>query len=216
MFVIFWSASSITKLHHPTGTPKTRMVLIAFATALPGIRRCVVFVACLPSVHRTRNHPLVLKTDYLIGCRSITTFSLWFIPLSQWGSSQSLSGIYFSPTCLIIFVLTHVADPRSQALPGKSGGHRPFCWWAFYSTPMFSLPWHFPYPWIRRSLSRFLAGHLLAVAASGLFAAAFVLALQGVLLSVLGERLFRRLSLVLAGSVDHSSVDAAVALSYAF
>ncbi len=41
--------------------------------------------------------------------------------------------------------------------------------------------------------------HLLAVGGSGLFAAAFVLALQGVLLSVLGERLFRKISLLMQG-----------------
>jgi len=45
-------------------------------------------------------------------------------------------------------------------------------------------------------LPRFLAAHLLAVAAAGLFAAALILALQGVLLSVFGERLFRKISLV--------------------
>jgi hypothetical protein len=44
--------------------------------------------------------------------------------------------------------------------------------------------------------SRFLAGHILAVLGSGLFAAVFVVALQAVSLAVLGERLFRRLSLV--------------------
>jgi hypothetical protein len=49
------------------------------------------------------------------------------------------------------------------------------------------------------SLPRFLAGHLLAVSASGLFAASFILALQAVLLSLFGERLFRRLSLILQG-----------------
>jgi hypothetical protein len=47
------------------------------------------------------------------------------------------------------------------------------------------------------SLPRFLAAHLLAVAGSGLFAAAFILAMQGVFLSLLGERLFRKLSLLL-------------------
>jgi hypothetical protein len=48
-------------------------------------------------------------------------------------------------------------------------------------------------------LLRFLAGHLLAVAGSGLFAAVLLLALQGLLLSVLGERLFRKFSLGLQG-----------------
>ena len=51
------------------------------------------------------------------------------------------------------------------------------------------------------SLWRFLAGHLLAVGASGLFAAAFTLAIHGVLLAVFGERIFRRIALVLQGAV---------------
>jgi hypothetical protein len=48
-------------------------------------------------------------------------------------------------------------------------------------------------------LPRFLAGEVVAVAASGLFAAAFILALQSVLLSLFGERLFRRVSLAIQG-----------------
>jgi hypothetical protein len=49
------------------------------------------------------------------------------------------------------------------------------------------------------SLSRFFAAHLLAVAGAGVFSAVSILALQGVLLSVLGERFFRKLSLFLQG-----------------
>lgn len=49
------------------------------------------------------------------------------------------------------------------------------------------------------NLLRFLSGHLLAVAGSGLFAASFILAMQGVILSVLGERLFRKISLLMQG-----------------
>jgi hypothetical protein len=49
------------------------------------------------------------------------------------------------------------------------------------------------------NLPRFLAGHILAVAGSGLYAAVLVLALQGILLSVLGERLFRKVALFLQG-----------------
>jgi hypothetical protein len=49
------------------------------------------------------------------------------------------------------------------------------------------------------NLPRFLSGHVLAVAGRGLFASSFILALQGVLLAILGERIFRKLSLVLQG-----------------
>jgi hypothetical protein len=49
------------------------------------------------------------------------------------------------------------------------------------------------------SMSRYFAAHVLAVGGAGVFSAASILAVQGVLLSVLGERLFRKLSLFLQG-----------------
>lgn len=49
------------------------------------------------------------------------------------------------------------------------------------------------------NLPRFLAGHILSCGGSGLFAAASVLALESVMLSVLGERYFRRASLFVQG-----------------
>ena len=49
------------------------------------------------------------------------------------------------------------------------------------------------------SLGRFLAAHLLAVTASGIFAAAFILGVQGLLLAVFGSAFFQRISLALQG-----------------
>ncbi len=46
---------------------------------------------------------------------------------------------------------------------------------------------------------RFLSGTVIAVLASGLFAALLVLAFQGVLVAVAGERLFRKISLAIQG-----------------
>lgn len=48
-------------------------------------------------------------------------------------------------------------------------------------------------------LLRFWAAHLTAVAASGVFGAAFFLALEGVMLGLFGDRLFRKISLALQG-----------------
>jgi hypothetical protein len=48
-------------------------------------------------------------------------------------------------------------------------------------------------------LLRFWAAHLTAVAASGIFGAAFFLALEGLLLGILGDRIFRRIGLGLQG-----------------
>ena len=189
----------------PDGDAKARLVLIAFATGLPGHLwlRCICGLSTIRSSIRSARRSVSLTVaDHLIGCRSITTFSLCCIRLWQWASSQSLSGTYSFPTCLIIFVLTHVAHPAIAGSSWRGSPPSPSLSLAFCSTRMSSLPWSFPRPWIRPNLSRFLAGHLLAVTGSGLFAAAFILALQGVLLSVLGERLFRRLSLVLAGTFN--------------
>ena len=49
------------------------------------------------------------------------------------------------------------------------------------------------------SLPRFLAAHIVAVAMSGTFGAAFFLALEGCLLALYGDRFFRRVSLGLQG-----------------
>lgn len=49
------------------------------------------------------------------------------------------------------------------------------------------------------SLGPFVCGHVAATVGSGLFAAVFILALQGVMVSLLGERLFRRISLAMQG-----------------
>lgn len=48
-------------------------------------------------------------------------------------------------------------------------------------------------------LFRFWAAHLLAVAASGVFGAAFFLAVEGILLGLLGDQFFRKISLWLQG-----------------
>lgn len=48
-------------------------------------------------------------------------------------------------------------------------------------------------------LFRFLAGHLTAVTAAGLFAAGFFIGLEGLLLAILGSQIFRRASLWLQG-----------------
>jgi hypothetical protein len=49
------------------------------------------------------------------------------------------------------------------------------------------------------NLVRFLCAQVVAVFGSGLFASAFILALQGAFLSILGERLFRKISLLVQG-----------------
>ena len=48
-------------------------------------------------------------------------------------------------------------------------------------------------------LIRFLFAHVIATAMSGIFGAAFFLALQGILLAVLGDRVFRKISLWVQG-----------------
>ena len=104
----------------------------------------------------------------------------------------------FFPDLLDIFVLTTLPIPdgrlfraRVAAIAILIGG---FLFDANFLAPLV-LPAAIDPP----DMPRLVTGHVLAVLGSGLFSAAFILALQGVLLSVFGERLFRRLSLLLQG-----------------
>jgi len=65
----------------PDGDAKTRMVLIAFATALPAF---IVALYLWPSTTRSSGTVVTpsFLNPYLIGYRSTITFSLLFIPLS--------------------------------------------------------------------------------------------------------------------------------------
>jgi hypothetical protein len=184
----------------PDGDAKTRLVLIAFATGLPGF---VVALYLWPEYHSfipymQNNHIVWVPgpPPYWVQVNQHFFFVVYsFVAM---GIATIFEWDLFFPDLLDIIVLgplpiaeTRVFLARIAAIAVLITG---FLFDANILAPLV-LPSAVEPP----NLPRFLAGHLLAVFAAGLFAAAFVLAVQGVLLAALGERLFRRLSLVMQG-----------------
>jgi hypothetical protein len=173
----------------PDGDAKSRLILIACATGIPGF---VVALYLWPVYHQLfGGHPSYWMTVNHHFFFVIYSFvALGMITVFEWDM--------FFPDLLDIFVLTTLPIPdgrlfraRVAAIAILIGG--------FLFDANFLAPLVLPAATDPPDMPRLVAGHVLAVLGSGLFSAAFILALQGVLLSVFGERLFRRLSLLLQG-----------------
>jgi hypothetical protein len=173
----------------PDGDAKSRLILIACAAGLPSFVDALYLWPLYhqifgghPSYWMTVNHHFFFVLYSFVALGMITVF--------EWDM--------FFPDLLDIFVLTTLPIPdgrlfraRVAAIAILIGG---FLFDANFLAPLV-LPACIDPP----NPAQLLAGHVLAVLGSGLFSAVFILALQGVLLSVFGERLFRRLSLLLQG-----------------
>ncbi len=183
----------------PDGDGKTRLVQVACAVGLPGL---MVAVYLWPIYHpmlgwRTAESRRTGAPPYWLQVNHHFFFVLYsFVAM---GLATVFEWDLFFPDLLDMNVLgplpiadTRVFAARVTAIAVLIAG---FLFDANILAPLV-LPSAIDPP----NLPRFLAGHLLAVFGSGLFAAVFVLAVEGVLLAVLGERLFRRVSLALQGA----------------
>jgi hypothetical protein len=180
----------------PDGDAKARLVLIAFTVGLPEF---VVALYLWPVYHPLHwpaggSHggppPYWLQVNHHLFFVVYSFVAMGIATVFEWD--------LFFPDLLDVFVLTALPISnrrlflaRVAAIGLLVGG---FLFDANVLAP-FVLPAAIDPP----NLPRFLAGHILAVAGSGLYAAVLVLALQGILLSVLGERLFRKVALFLQG-----------------
>ena len=97
----------------------------------------------------------------------------------------------FFPDLLDVFVLGTLPVAARRLFLARAGAIAVFLFGFLFDANVLA-PVVLPMATDPPNLLRFVAGHVVAVAAGGLFAAALVLAVQGVLLSLLGERLFRR------------------------
>jgi len=181
----------------PDGDAKARMVLIAVAAGLPEF---VVALYLWPVYH-----PFILPSQHLVMVPPPpywlqVNHHFFFVVYSfvAMGIATVFEWDMFFPDLLDLFVLTTLPIPdrrlfraRVVAIAILIAG---FLFDANVLAPLVLAASMDP-----PNLTRFLAGHLLAVAGSGLFAAMLILALQGVLLSVLGEGLFRKVSLLIQG-----------------
>jgi hypothetical protein len=182
----------------PDGDAKARLVLIAFATGLPGF---VVALYLWPIYHPFRGWPLDhpsnggpppywLQVNHHFFFVVYSFVAMGIVTVFEWDM--------FFPDLLDIVVLTTLPIRNRRLLMARVAAIAIFIVGFLFDAnilPPLILPAVVDPP----NLPRLLAGHMLAVLGSGLFSAAFILALQGVLLSLLGEQWFRRLSLVLQG-----------------
>jgi hypothetical protein len=182
----------------PDGDAKARLVLIAFATGLPGF---VIALYLWPVYHPFIGWPPGKPLDaspppYWLQVNHHFFFVLYsFVAM---GIITVFEWDLFFPDLLDVFVLTTLPIRDGKLFQARVAAIAIFIFGFLFdanSLALLVIPASFDPP----NLSRLMAGHVFAVFGSGLFSAVFILALQGVLLSVLGEQLFRRVSLVLQG-----------------
>jgi hypothetical protein len=178
----------------PDGDAKTRMVQIACAAGLPGL---MVAVYLWPIYHPVivfpQDHPVFgVPPPYWLQVNHHFFFVVYaFVSM---GIATVFEWDMFFPDLLDVFILGTLPIAESRIFLARVAAIALFVG-AFLIDANVLAPVVLPAATDPPSLPRFLAGHVLAVIGSALFAAAFVLALQGALLAVLGERLVRKISL---------------------
>ena len=180
----------------PDGDAKTRLVQIAFATGLPPF---MVAIYLWPTYHPIPGWPPGAHTSvgpppYWLQVNHHFFFVIYsFVAM---GIVTVFEWDMFFPDLLDLWVLKTLPVAERRAFLARVSAIAIFAGGFLFDINLFAslvLPSAIDPP----SLPRFLAAHLLAVGAAGLFAAAFILALQGMLLSLLGEQLFRKISLAM-------------------
>ncbi len=180
----------------PDGDAKARLVLVAFATGLPGF---MVALYLWPIYHHVivypQDHPFIdVPVPYWLQVNHHFFFVLYsFVAL---GIVTVFEWDMFFPDLLDIAVLTPLPIQDRRLFLARVSAIAILVV-GFLLDANILAPLILPAVMDPPNPLRFLAGHLSAVAGSGLFSATFILSLQGILLSVLGERLFRRLSLLI-------------------
>jgi hypothetical protein len=170
------------------GEGKTRLILIACAVGLPGFMMALYLY---PSYHDIRAHKPYwgqVGDHYFYVVYSLV--ALGIVTIFEWD--------FFFPDLLDVFVLTTLPVRNLRLFLARIAAVAVFLG-AFLFDSNVLAPLVLPAATDPPNLIRFLFAHVVAVTASGIFAATIVLTLQSVLLGVFGERLFRRISLPLQG-----------------
>jgi hypothetical protein len=183
----------------PDGDAKTRLVQIAFATSLPPF---IVAIYLWPVYHPIAGWPpgqpsTGAPPTYWLQ----VNHHLFFIVYSfvVMGIATVFEWDLFFPDLLDLFVLGPLPIHSRRAFAARVAAIGILIAGFLLDTNLFS-SFVFSMATDPRDLLRFLAGHVLAAGASGLFAAASILALQGLCICIFGERLFRKVTLLLQGS----------------
>jgi hypothetical protein len=166
-----------------------RLLLVACTVALPNFFVAVYLWALYHILFRVRPYWDRVGDHYFFVAYSLAAMGI--ITVFEWD--------LFFPDLLDLFVLSSLPIPRRRLFLARIAAISIFTAGFLLIANVFStvaLVGIDP-----PSLLRFLAAHILAVSASGIFAAAFILALQGILLAVFGAGFFRRISLALQGLI---------------
>jgi hypothetical protein len=176
----------------PDGDARARMVLTACAAALPPF---IVALYLWPIYH-----PFVRGTLGPVPYWVQVNHHFFFVVYSfvAMGIVTVFEWDLFFPDLLDIFVLTTLPIQDRKLFLARAAAIG-ILLAGFLLDASFLSTLMLPISIEPHSVSRYFAAHALAVGGAGVFSAASILAVQGVLLSVLGERLFRKLSLFLQG-----------------
>jgi len=169
------------------GDSETLLVQIACATALPGL---LVALWLDPYYHRPKPVPYWLQVNHHLFFVLYSFVAMGIAMVFEWDM--------FFPDLLDVQILKTLPVKDRNVFLGRVAAIAVLVG-AFLIDSNFLAPtimhitFNPPHP------GQFTAGHLAAVLLAGLFSAACTLALQGIMVATLGERLFRRLSLLLQG-----------------
>jgi hypothetical protein len=169
------------------GQTKARVLQIAYAIALPGV--CVALYL-FPPYHYPGGRPFWSQVSDHYFYVMYSFVAIGAITIFVWD--------IFFPDLLDVFVLSTLSIERRTLFLARIAAVFAFlCIFLLGTNAPGTI--FFPASADLPSFARHFSAHLAAVTMSGIFIAAFFLALQGSLLILLGERLFRRISPFLQG-----------------
>ena len=182
----------------PDGDAKGRLLLIALATALPPFMVAIYlwpvyhpFIGWPPGQHPAGPPPYWAQVNHHFFFVMYSFVAMGLITVFEWD--------LFFPDFLDVFVLGSLPVSQLRVFLARLGAIAIFIFGFLFDANILA-PLVLPMATDPPNLLRLVSGHVVAVATGGLFAAAFILAVQGVLLSLLGERLFRKISLAVQGA----------------
>jgi hypothetical protein len=182
----------------PDGDAKSRLILIAFTTGLPGLMVAMYlwpvyhpFIAWPPGQPLDASGPPYwLQVNHHLFFVLFSFVAMGIITIFEWD--------LFFPDLLDVHVFTALPVPDRRLFLARVAAISIFIVGFLFDANILGLL-VLPIVIDPPSLVRAATGQLLAVAGSGMFAATFVLALEGVLLATLGERLLRKVILAIQG-----------------
>lgn len=182
----------------PDGDAKGRLVLIAIATGLPPFMVAIYlwpvyhpFIGWPPGQHPAAPPSYWAQVNHHFFFVMYSFVAMGLITVFEWD--------LFFPDFLDVFVLGALPISARRIFLARLGAIAVFVI-GFLLDANVLAPVVLPLATDPPQLSRFVAGDVVAVAAGGIFSAALIVGLQGLLLALLGERLLRRISLAVQGA----------------